>query len=240
MFEHPRPTASLVQYSEPLSSSEGYLFVRRVDNLEAIPAAAVTIQAIMRQAYISHFSQGNRPLIPENAISEYFADTTPQIEALQDRMLTAMKKGSQYWMASLAQSVKDQHQAVAFVKTSPSRPGLRQWTSPNLFVNELDVLPEYQSRGIGTATLRTAMLYGGYASEQKVAAHLYDVKPTDHDLLRQTGLQKVRDIEPFELGNYPIPQALYASNDSNTLREIIWFLGTKSRQFGEPEDISRP
>jgi hypothetical protein len=188
---------------------------------------------LQADAYAAHFSigHGSQPFADEAAIRKLYDHHNPQkIAQRRERVRHYLSNGSRYLQISHVGNRPEltDEQIPGIVKFSPSRSAIARLRghTPNLFVNDIIVTPQLQSRipgqgkAAGATLLHAALRHGGYDPARELALHAYEGS-TINQWFERIGLKATREtVEPLHIGAYELPQVLYVSARSLTISAI--------------------
>lgn len=155
---------------------------------EATTEVAHDVLRIMSHTYAAQFEgPDTEAQLPRGTFAKQFRyHDAEAVERQQARMSTYIAAGAEYWFAKAAGV--DDGARVGLVKASPSRASLPQkarLAAPNLFVNDVAVLPNLQGfsiegedqsrirRYIGSKLLYTVVEFGNYKQDGPVSLDAY-------------------------------------------------------------------
>ncbi len=191
-----------VPYSE-VADDKDFISIERVTTSQ-VDHFAPQFARVLRAAYQERFVF-DLELTDADAINKLF-----EPGALARRMRAYMASGSAYWGAR-SFSLKDR--VVGVGKISPSRPGplaKARLVRPNAYVNDINVTPSAQRRGVGSALLHTML--GDFAASKHVVLDGFVGNEVTNNWFRKLGFESESTLEePFELGSpeYQVPQVRF-------------------------------
>jgi ribosomal protein S18 acetylase RimI-like enzyme len=204
-----------------------------LDEEIAYSALKVVVPAL-RQQFEGPEVQAN---LPAGTIEQHFQpEDRIGVQRYLSRMETYMdRSGTSYWFARThSRNQRSDPELTAMprntapsglIKISPSRGTAKQKariSPPNLFINDILVIPDQQGQGMGTKLLYTAASFGGYRPDKQVVLNAYAANPIPNAWFRRLGLRERPDVEvaPVTFNGHDLQQVRFGSGEL-AIRQLV-------------------
>jgi ribosomal protein S18 acetylase RimI-like enzyme len=144
------------------------------------------------------------------------------IDARQDHMRTEVSNGSRYWFIPAPDQGPDVWAGLLKVSPSQSWWQRKLRMTPNCYLNDIAVHPQWQRQQHASVLLLSGLRYSGFRQDKALALDAFDGNEVANQWFERLNLyQTGAKVRPFRVrGGYELPMVRYSSEGKVALSGI--------------------